>query len=258
MAITLDQIVVFFLVFSRFIGMIGTAPFFSDKQIMSMAKLALVFWTSGLLIFVVPLPETISQSPLSFVLLLVLEFLVGAFIGFTANLMVTALELAGALMDTQAGLSVASLLDPSTGRNAALFELFLKWVAIVIFIQVDGHHMVLSALNSSFTLLPVGVPVDFTLGSQYVLSLGTHLFLTGVKISAPILLVIFIVDFAFGVLNRVAEQINVFQLGFQIKPMVSIVIFLGIAPSLVQVILKLMEDVMASLVLLMAHLQGLN
>jgi flagellar biosynthetic protein FliR len=258
MAITLDQIVVFFLIFSRFIGLVGTSPFFSNKQIFSVGKMALVFWTCGLLIFVVPLPDFIPQSPMSFVLLLILEFLIGAFMGFTADLMVSAIEMAGAIMDTQAGLSVASLLDPSTGRNAALFELLLKWVALIIFIQVDGHHMVLTALNTSFTLLPVGVPVDLARGSQYILSLGTHLFLSAVKLSAPILLVIFLVDFSFGVLNRIAEQINVFQLGFQIKPMVSIVIFLGMAPNLMAIIVNMMEDVMTSLVLLMSHLQGFS
>ena len=255
MIITMAQVLTYFLILSRLIGVILTAPVFSSRQIFVLAKMAMVIWTAALLIFVVPLPARLPDTNFAFFLALIVELLIGVLIGFTADLMITSIEFAGSIMDTQAGLSVASLLDPSTGRNAALLEQVLKKVAVIIFILIDGHHMVLSALQQSFNVLPVGAPVDMANAGRFVLTFGKDIFKVAVQLSAPILLIVFLVDFGFGILNRVAEQINVFQLGFQVKPIVAILVLLAITPSLVQSILSIMEGVMEKLISVMSSLQ---
>ncbi|MFT5171161.1 MAG: flagellar biosynthetic protein FliR [Candidatus Marinamargulisbacteria bacterium] len=256
MIVTLDQISVFGLVVARVLGVIVLAPFFSNRQLISSGKMALVFWFSILIIFVIPLPGDAPNDSLSFILAIVAEVLIGALIGFTSDLLVTGIEFAGSLMDTQAGLSVASILDPSTGKNAALLELLLRYSAIMIFLLIDGHHLVLSAIQQSFNLLPVGSAIDLTRGSRYVIELGKDIFTIAVHLSAPILLIVFLIDFSFGMLNRVSEQINIFQLGFQVKPSLSLLIFLAITPGLVQSILSILEDVLDRLTMLLGHLQG--
>lgn len=255
MIITIAHVTTFFLIAARLIGLIFWAPFFSDRQIFAMAKVALVFWTASLLIFVVPLPANLPDTNLAFLLALLMEYFIGMLLGFTSSIMVTAIEFAGSLMDTQAGLSVASMLDPSTGRNAALFERLLKNVAILIFIVIDGHHMILSVFQQSFQVLPVGAPIHITEPMRFLMSLGKEIFRIGVQLAAPIILVVFLVDFAFGLLNRVAEQINVFQLGFQIKPTVSLIIILAITPALVYSILNIMEGIMEQLLELISLMQ---
>lgn len=256
MIITVDQVLTFFMIFSRFSGIVVSAPFFNNRQLFSAGKVALMFWASALWIFLVPLPVKSPDSMATFMLSLILEFLIGVMIGFVADIIISAIELAGALIDTQAGLSVASMLDPTTGRNAALFELFLKWVATMIFVLMDGHHMILTALHKSFTMIPIGSPLHFSQGAYFILQFGQHLFKAAIQLAAPIILVVFLVDFAFGMLNRVAEQINVFQLGFQIKPTVSVVVFLAMTPTLAAAIQKMMESMMENMILLMTNLQG--
>ena len=44
MILTYYHITVFFLIFSRFIGMILVAPFFTMKSIISIGKISLTFW----------------------------------------------------------------------------------------------------------------------------------------------------------------------------------------------------------------------
>eukprot|EP01047_Picozoa_sp_COSAG01_P000132 COSAG01_NODE_2_length_63927_cov_1357.611941_17_plen_215_part_00 len=203
-----------------------------------------MFWLSLLLLFRVPLPEQLPQSEFAFMLALVMEFAFGYLIGFISSLIVTSIEFAGTLMDTQAGLSVAAVLDPGSGQNAALLERLLQQVVIIIFLLVDGHHMILSVLANSFEMFPVGQIFDFSKGAYYVLQFVQEVFLMGLRLAAPILLVVFIVDFGFGLLNRVAEQINIFQLGFQLKPTVSLFVFLLIIPGLVYMIVPLTETFM--------------
>jgi flagellar biosynthetic protein FliR len=256
MIFTVDQILAFFLIFARLAGVVMTAPFFNNRQIFIMAKIAFVFWTAGLMIFVVPLPLHGPTTGVSMILAVVGELFIGVMLGFTADMVVMGLEFAGALIDTQAGLSVASLLDPSTGRNSALFEMFLRWVALMVFIQVDGHHVVLTAVHKSFSMVPIGSAYNLTQGSWAVLGFASDIFKSAVLISAPVLLVVFLVDFSFGILNRVAEQINVFQLGFQVKPTVSVIVFLAMVPGLLHLTLGMMSYMMENLIHVLVALQG--
>ena len=253
MIITFYQLSVFFLIFSRFSGMILIAPFFTLKSIFSLGKVGLTFWISSLVMFVVPLPQELPNNMMSYMFAVLIELAVGLIIGFTANMIMTAIEFAGTLMDTQAGLSSASVLDPTSGKNAALLELFMKYISILLFLLMNGHHMVLSAVFESFSIIPIGKAVDFTRGAEFIVTMGKELFLIGLRIASPIILVIFIVDFSFGILNKVAEQINVFQLGFQVKPSVSIIVFLGVSPGIGLLIMRILEMVMEYMVRLLGY-----
>jgi flagellar biosynthetic protein FliR len=256
MLITFDQIIIFFMIFSRFTGIFVAAPFFNTKQIFSMTKVALIFWMSGLILFLVPLPPSLPKSFISLVIIFGFELLIGIMIGFICDIIISAIEFGGSLIDAQAGLSVASTLDPSTGRNAALFEQFLKWVALMFFIVADGHHIILKGLHSSFELVPVGSLPSPSSGAFYIVQFGSHLFEAAVKLAAPIIIIIFLIDFAFGMLNRIAEQINVFQLGFQLKPIVSIAIFLAMIPILPDLITQMMEYMLENILIFLGHLSG--
>ena len=159
-------------------------------------------------------------------------------------------------MDTQAGLSVAAILNPGTGRQETILSILLKWITIIVFLLIDGHHLVLSALVQSFDVVPIGSAPNISRASLQIVELGTYLFLLAVKISAPILLVVFMVDYGMGILNKIAEQVNVFQLGFQVKPYVSLIVFLAALPVLIPVIESVLDRIAEEIVLLLKALQG--
>lgn len=255
MIITFPQIMTFFLIVARFAGLMLTAPILSDKRIFMLAKISFVFWFAGLAIFVVPLPAHLPTTGITYVLATVVELFLGAMIGFIADILVTGIEFAGSLMDTQAGLSVSSMLDPGSGKQITLFSALLKWVSLMIFLAIDGHHMILTALYESFRLLPIGSPINLAEGCRHLFGLGTYIFFIGVQLAAPILLIVFLIDFGFGILNKVAEQINVFQLGFQIKPSACLFIFFAITPGLTGSIYRIMEGITEHLLKLYFTLQ---
>ncbi|MFC1770774.1 flagellar biosynthetic protein FliR [Candidatus Margulisiibacteriota bacterium] len=243
MIITYTEVLVFFLIVARIMGLMLYAPIFANKSIFSLSKLPLVLWCPMLIIFSVPLATKLPETGVAYALAVFLEILLGAIIGFATDLLITGIEMAGTLMDTQAGLSVAALLDPSTGRQITIFSHMLKWVAVMIFFLMDGHHIVLSAFFQSYKVLPVGAPFNLSEGALYIVKQGTYLFYLAVQLASPILLVVFLVDFGFGMLNKVAQQVNVFQLGFQLKPSVSLIIFFAIIPGLSDNILRILRQV---------------
>ena len=137
------------LIVARLAGLLVLAPVFSRKEIFSVVKMALVIWTAGLILFAIPLPAHFPNTPIVFILTFVCELCIGLVLGFVSSIFVIAIEFSGYLMDTQAGLSVAQILDPSTGRNNALLSTLLNWIALIIFVLIDGHHLVISALVKS-------------------------------------------------------------------------------------------------------------
>ena len=138
MIITYYQLAVFFMIFSRFMGMMVIAPFFSMKSLFSLSKFVLCFWITILVMFVIPLPQNLPMDMMSFFFAILIEVGVGLIIGFTAYLIMAAIEFGGMLMDTQAGLSSASVLDPTSGKNAALLELLMKQLAVLLFLIMNS------------------------------------------------------------------------------------------------------------------------
>jgi flagellar biosynthetic protein FliR len=241
MIISQEQIVIFFLIFARVIAVLLLTPGFSGKEIFSSGKISFIFWLTLLLIFVIPLPLKLPATPLLFFLAILAEFIIGALIGFVTQLLIVGIEFGGSLMDTQAGLSVASLLDPSTGQTTSILSRLLRQTAVLVFLLINGHHVVLGSLVQSFRAIPITSKLNISEASGYVSNLCVDIFMAGLQISAPILLVVFLIDFGFGLLSKVAPQVNVFQLGFQIKPIISVLVLLSIIPGMVELVLYFLQ-----------------
>ena len=94
-----------FIVFARLLGFIRFAPIFNRKEIAGLVKLALVFILTIMLTpLLKPAAPPAGISPL---LLLLLNFAVGAIIGYIAQLLILAIEAGGDMINTQMGLSLS-------------------------------------------------------------------------------------------------------------------------------------------------------
>ena len=241
MIVSQELLITFFLILIRIIAVLLLTPGFSGKEIFASGKIALVFWLTTLLIYVVPLPVSLPGSPILFFLSVIGEFLIGAMIGYVTQLVIIGIEFGGSLMDTQAGLSAASQLDPSTGQTTSILSKLLRQTSLLVFFLINGHHVVLSAVVQSFKAIPITSSINMYEGSKYISEISVDIFLSALRISAPIMLIVFLIDFGFGLLSRVAPQVNVFQLGFQVKPIISLILMLTIIPGMVEIVYFFLE-----------------
>lgn len=238
MILTTTQLQVFFFLLARIAGIFISAPIFSSRSFVAPAKVAFCVWLSLLLWFVTPVTGSLPASLAGFVVVLAAEVAFGYAIGFIANLLFVALQSAGELIDAQMGLSVATALDPSIGQVISIVGRLVMFVSLIVFLELDGHHLVLSGFQQSFTALPAGQAANFTpynLVAQFA-GLGGALWLTAVKLAIPAILLIFLADFTFGIVSRVAPQVNVFMLGFQVKPLLGLFAISLTLPFLVRYI----------------------
>ena len=229
------QLEIFLLIIARIAGIFVTAPIFSDNTISRTFKTALMFSIAFLLWFVIPFPEQkLPNDMFIFMVAVGQEFLIGYLLGSVTRIIFNGVEAAGDMMGAQMGLSVASMLDPSTGRQTVVTARLLRWVIVIIFLTVDGPHFILTALYKSYDALPLLQSWNFSGASNHIAGMVTDIFAIAVQLAAPILLVIFLLDFAFGLVSRVAPQVNVFQLGFQMKPALGMFVFMLMIPLLME------------------------
>jgi len=252
MIISLGQLVVFFLILARIAGVFLQAPIFNSRSFPFFAKTAICVWTAIVLWFVTPVHGSLPEALPALILALIFEVAIGFVIGFTCNIIFLAIQAAGEIMDLQMGLSVATALDPVFGSVISVIGRLAFFIALIVFITADGHHLVLAALHQSFTALPAGKMANFSspLLAQQMIQLGSNLWFTAIKLAAPAILLIFISDFSFGIVSRVAPQVNVFMLGFQVKPSLGLLGLLMSLPFMVKYINKLIEFMAEQLVVL--------
>jgi flagellar biosynthesis protein FliR len=135
------------------------------------------------------------------------------------------------------GLSVANALDPIFGSTVSIVGRLTFYTSLVIFLIINGHHMILSGLYESFRALPLGTLVNIKpVFSNELLEVGVVFWQVAVQLAAPAVMVIFLSDFAFGIVSRVAPQVNVFMLGFQVKPTLGLWAILMTLPLFIRAI----------------------
>jgi len=244
MIISEGQLFVFILVLARISGVFTMAPVFSTRSFPGIAKTAFAIWISFVLWFVIPVnPNLIPKTLADFFVCMLAEVATGFLIGFVCNIIFIGVQAAGEIIDIQMGLSVAQAFDPVFGSSVSIVGRLFFYATLTTFFAINGHHLLLSVLHQSFSLLPLGTIPNLTSPKLVVqlMELGKTFWTIAIQLAGPILLIIFLSDFAFGIVSRVAPQVNVFSLGFQVKPMLGLIGILFCLPILVAHISSLLE-----------------
>ena len=251
MIINVGQLAIFFLILARIAGIFIQAPILNSRSIPFLIKSAMVTWITIVLWFTTPIAATLPNSLFQFALTLASEVAIGFTIGFICNIIFTAIQAGGSIIDLQMGLSVATALDPTFGATISIVGRLCFYTGIFVFVVANGHHLIFSALHQSFTVLPAGTMANF--GSpelaQIMIALGSTLWLTAIKLAAPVVLLIFLSDFTFGIVSRVAPQVNVFMLGFQVKPLLGAFGIMMSLPFMIKHMNRLIEYMAEQLIL---------
>jgi flagellar biosynthetic protein FliR len=166
---------------------------------------------------------------LPLVLAVVREALLGVALGFVPALVFLALQYAAELVDLQVGMGMGGWVDPAFRTQVSPLGNFQYLLAMVLFLGLDGHHLMLEALARSFQTVPLGT---FSLSgamARGIMHLFAQVGLFGVQMAAPLLAVLLITDLGLGMLGRAAPQLNLLIMSPSLK---AVVAMLALAMSL--------------------------
>jgi len=212
------EVIRFVIVLTRLSGIMLAAPFFTGGYMPYHIRVVFTFFATLALVPALPLGNIPADPGLgSLVVILLLEVVFGVVIGFTALCIFAGVQLAGQVIAFNIGFAMINLIDPQTQVNMPIFSFILNYIALLLFILINGHHFFLMAVYDSFSTLPVGGFVfDGALLNQIV-GFTASIFVIGVKIAGPIIVVIIVVDFIIGIIGRSAPQIHVLVVGMPLK-----------------------------------------
>ena len=226
-----------FIVFARILGFVRFSPIFNRKEIAGLVKLALVFILTIMLTPI--LKPTMPPAGISPLLLILLNFAVGAIIGYIAQLLILASEAGGDMINTQMGLSSAMVMDPSSNSQTSILSRMITLMGLCIFIEIGGFYWLFNALIRSFTIFPlyaVSIPLEQIINIDYLVTTTSNVLYIGLQIASPVLLATLGQDIILGVISKTAPQVNVFQLSFLFKPVFGAAILIWIMPILINTI----------------------
>ncbi len=211
------------LLMARVLPLILVAPFIGGEVVPSQVKLGVGIAFSLILYpFVADTP--IPPGALSFVLLMLKEVFIGTTIALMASMAFDAARSAGTFVDTVSGANMATVFVPQIQQQATLYADFKFQLTIVIFLGLNGHHVVLDALFMSFKDIPLDAWPRFGHGFwplfQLVIRMTADMLVVAIALAAPATIATFLTDIALGLINRVVPQIQVFFISMSVKPMI--------------------------------------
>ena len=218
MLIEISQVEVFILIFIRISSALAVLPVFNNKAYPVTARTGFAVAMTLLLMPVLhaTLPQP-SGTIADYFLLAVRETACGVLLGFAGQFLFYAVEIAGQLIGFQSGLSIASTIDPNTDANSDVLTQTYGLLTLLLFLSLDGHHMMLQTLADSFSVVPLGAfSIDGRI-AEWVYQTGTAVMAQGIRLAAPLMLSLLLTDIGLGILTRVAPTMNVFVLGFPLK-----------------------------------------
>ncbi|MDU4959893.1 MAG: flagellar biosynthetic protein FliR [Sporomusaceae bacterium] len=218
-----NQLALFLLILVRISGMLLPAPIFGSRNIPGMLKAGLVFF---LALTVLPLlaadTRPLPQTLFPYLLLAGSELIFGLVIGFASSLLFAAVQMSGSLLDMQVGFGVVNIFDPQVGQQVPLIGNFKYILALLLFLTLNGHHILLTAIVDSFRLVPVTGVVFSSAISEMMVNMISGIFTFAVQITVPILAAVIITDIGLGILARTMPQMNVFVVGVPAKIIVGL------------------------------------
>ncbi len=221
------------LVMARVLSFLAVAPLFNRPQIPDLSKIGLAMILSLIVVAAGSMPISIDIG--TFVGALVLEVATGMAAGLVANWLFLSFQMGGAVMDQQAGFGTAAIFDPATLAPVSLLANFFLSFSLLLFLELNGHHLLLHALLRSFTVVPAGSAILGADWAQIVLSVLAAAMSLMLRLAAPVLAAMAITDITLGMLGRAVPQLNVLMLALPVKAGVALLVLAAVSPLMLGV-----------------------
>lgn len=248
--VALDYWEVFLLILVRIASFVYTAPFFNISSVPQRVKVSVSIFISILIFMIIPDKSLVYSGILDYAILVIKESVVGLLLGFSCNVCVQALTFMGHIVDTNIGLSMASMYDPNMRTQISVTGTFYYYTVFLLMLVSGLYQFLISAIVDSYSIIPFGaVTINSTLYTSFIDVIASF-FIIGVRLSLPIFVTIMLLNVILGILTKVAPQMHMFSVGIQLKLLLGLaVMFLtvGLLPVISSAIFNMMKQVIRSI-----------
>jgi len=221
-----DKLILFILVMARISALLSTFVLFRKDYINTKILISLSSMVSFFAMITINNHQfKFELFSLTMFMLVIFEVFIGITAGLILNIVFEIFTAVGQIISTQVGFSMITLIDPRFGAITPL-TLFYNYSAILIFLSLDGHLLILKIILESFQALPVNttfIPSDLLLS---ILKYTKVIFSGSVALSIPLIVTMLLTNLTIAVMSRFAPQFNIFSIGINISIILGLVFVL--------------------------------
>lgn len=209
-----DVGLLFFLHTIRLSAFFLSAPFFGAASIPVQVRVLISVLISVSLFGQIQVPDPQTLPFLALVEVIFVEIAVGLSLGLILTVLFSSVALAGEKIASSAGLGFAAQVDPNLGGQTPVISQLLNLFAIALFLGLNGHLICIDLIKTSYELMPLGRPFNFSALVAAGLTSGGHMFSIASMLSLPVVSILLLANVTVGVVTRSAPQLNLFSFGF--------------------------------------------
>ena len=240
----------FLLTFARVGSMVMLLPGVGEMNLPATLRLTMALVLTAILLPLHQKAYTVELTAIGPVLMVAVEeIIIGVVLGLTARLAISALQVAGFVVAQQLGLGFVTAVDPTQNQQGVLVGNFLTVLGIMLIFATDLHHLVIAAINDSYTIFKPGeMPIVGDVAQHITKVIGTA-FRIGIQLSAPFLVFGLLFNFGLGVLSRLMPQMQVFFIGLPLSILLGLALLLLVIGTMMGTFAGYLEGVLNELAL---------
>ena len=225
----LSQFLIFTLVLTRVSGLVMTAPIFGTPDVPVRVR-ALLAVALALLITPMYSGTTVDDPGTlpNYLVYIGGEALIGLLLGLGIVILFTGVQVAGQIISQLSGMALADVFSPGFDANVPMFSQLLYFIAMAVFVLIDGHRLVMAALLDTFYQIPPGAGGLSGSVVETLTTILTQSFSLGIRAGAPIMTALLLSTLVLGLISRTMPQLNIIAIGFGLNSLVTLGgLFLG-------------------------------
>jgi flagellar biosynthetic protein FliR len=238
----------FLLAFARVGAMVMLLPGVGEQTMPSRVRLGIALVLTAIILPAHQKAYTVDLNAIGPVLVLLFqEVVIGVVLGLTARLAISALQVAGFVIAQQLGLGFVTAVDPTQNQQGILVGNFLTLLGVSLVFATDLHHLVIAAMNDSYTIFQPGELPLMGDAAQHVTRTVATAFRIGIQLSAPFLVFGLLFNLGLGILSRLIPQMQVFFIGLPLSIILGLLLLLVVVGTMMGTFVDYLNAVLSDL-----------
>lgn len=203
--------------FMRISAFVMVAPLLGHSSLPSHVKISLAAILTLVISATLPAMPEIPLVSWASLGIMVQQMVIGMGMALAMMIAFAVVQVAGEFIGLQMGLAFASFFSADSNANTMILSRWFYLIALLLFMALDGHLMMIRILAESFTLLPIANAGFNAAGFEQLTRFASLFFNLGLLLALPLVSVLLIINLTLGILNRAAPQFTVFSVGFPVS-----------------------------------------
>ncbi len=209
------------LVLFRFAALVGMTAIFGRNMIPVRVRMMIAVALTWFAVMHLPPEwsaycEGITTTP-ALVIAILGEIMLGVAMGLVCDMFFAILNLTGFVLGRESSLSMAQMVDPSSGQNDMIISSIFSILLTLLVLLWDGHLYFIKLVMGSFKVLPPGFFWFRTELLEMYTLLGSDIFEWGVRFALPAMVAGMLVGAVMGLMAKMAPEFNVLFLSLPIR-----------------------------------------